>query len=166
MWKKLQGWEDKLLSQAGREILIKEVAQALPTYTMSYFRLPVGLCHDIEAFIRRFFFFFLGQWGDSLKVHWVRWEVLCKPKAQGDMGFKDLSWFNDALLAKQTWRLLHDKSTLFYWIFKVKFFPQCSIMEATCPSSASSAWKSIIKGMDVIKRGAIWRIGDGKSVNI
>ena len=26
VWKKLQGWEGKLLSQAGREILIKAVA--------------------------------------------------------------------------------------------------------------------------------------------
>lgn len=39
-------------------------------------------------------------------------------------------------------------------------------MEATCPSSASYAWESIIRGRDVIKRGAIWRIGDGKSANI
>ena len=39
-------------------------------------------------------------------------------------------------------------------------------MEATCPSSESYAWKSIIKGRDVIKRGAIWRIGDGKSIHI
>ena len=53
----LQGWEGKLLSQAGREILIKAVAQALPTYTMSCFKQPIGLCHDIEALIRRFFFF-------------------------------------------------------------------------------------------------------------
>ena len=105
-------------------------------------------------------------WGDSQKVHWVRWEELCKPKEQGGMGIKDLSRFNDALLTKQTWQLLHDKSTLFYPIFKERFFPHCSIMEATCPSLASYAWKSIIKGRDIIKRGAIWRIGDGKSVNI
>ena len=82
------------------------------------------------------------------------------------MGFKDLSRFNDALLAKQTWRVLHDKSSLFYRIFKARFFPNCSIMEATCPSSTSYAWKSIIKGRDVIKRGASLRIGDGKSVHI
>ena len=92
-WKKLQGWEGKLLSQAGREILIKAVAQALPTYTMSCFKLPVTLFHDIEALIQRFFW---GQRGDSRKVHWVRWEELCKPKEQGGMGFKDLSRFNDA----------------------------------------------------------------------
>ena len=82
------------------------------------------------------------------------------------MGFKDLSSFNDALLAKQTWRLLHDKSSLFYRIFKARFFPNCSIMEATCPSSTSYAWKSIIKGKDMIKCGAIWRIGDGKPAHI
>ena len=55
VWKKLQGWEGKLLSQAGREILIKAVAQALPTYAMSCFKLPIGLCHDIEASVRKFF---------------------------------------------------------------------------------------------------------------
>ena len=51
VWKKLQGWEGKLLSQAEREILIKAVAQALPTYTMSCFKLLATFCHDIEALI-------------------------------------------------------------------------------------------------------------------
>ena len=47
VWKRLAGWEAKLLSQAGREILIKSVAQALPTYTMTCFKLPLSLCHEI-----------------------------------------------------------------------------------------------------------------------
>ena len=55
VWKKLQGWEGKLLSQARREVLIKAVAQALPTYTMSYFKLPIGLCREIEALIKKIF---------------------------------------------------------------------------------------------------------------
>lgn len=71
----------------------------------------MGLCHDIEALIRRFFW---GQCGDTRKIHWVKWQELCKLKSQGGMGFKDLSMYNDAMLAKQTLRLLHDTGSLIY----------------------------------------------------
>ena len=84
IWKKLQGWEAKLLSQAGREVLIKAVAQ-LPTNTMSCFKLPITLCHEIKALICRFFW---GQGGDCRKIHWVKWQDLCKPKTKGGMGLK------------------------------------------------------------------------------
>ena len=58
--------EEKLLSQVGREILIKTVVQAIPTYTMSCFKLPLGLCHDIESLIRKFWW---GQRGERRKIH-------------------------------------------------------------------------------------------------
>ena len=61
VWRKLQGWEEKLLSQAGREILIKAVVQAIPTYTMSCFKLPLGLWNELESLIRKFWW---GQHGD------------------------------------------------------------------------------------------------------
>lgn len=51
---KLQGWKEQLLSQAGREILLKAIIQAIPTYAMSCFKLPVTRCHDIEVLIRKF----------------------------------------------------------------------------------------------------------------
>jgi len=51
--RKLQGWEGKLLSQAGREVLIKAVVQAISTYAMGCFKLPLGLCYDIEAMIKK-----------------------------------------------------------------------------------------------------------------
>ena len=52
--KKLAGWKGKLLSIGGREILIKAVAQAVPTYTMSCFQLPKTLCKDLEKIMRNF----------------------------------------------------------------------------------------------------------------
>ena len=66
VWRKLQGWEEKLLSQAGREVLIKAEVQAIPTYTMSCFKLPIGLCNELESLIRKFWW---GQRGDRQKIH-------------------------------------------------------------------------------------------------
>ncbi|XP_062014561.1 uncharacterized protein LOC133731126 [Rosa rugosa] len=45
----LQGWQGKFLSKAGKLVLIKAVAQAIPTYYMSVFRLPVGVCKKIQS---------------------------------------------------------------------------------------------------------------------
>ena len=50
----MKGWKEKLLSQAGKEIMIKAIIQSIPTYSMSVFRLPTSLCKDIEAMIKKF----------------------------------------------------------------------------------------------------------------
>ena len=52
--KKLQGWNEKFLSKAGREVLIKAVAQSIPTFTMSCFKLSVDFCEEVNAMIAKF----------------------------------------------------------------------------------------------------------------
>ena len=90
------------------------MVQAIPTYTMGCFKLPIALCHEIEVLIRKFWW---GERGNQRKIHWVKWADLCEPKSEGGMGFKELPLFNDSLLAKQTWRLLHNKNSFFYRVF-------------------------------------------------
>jgi hypothetical protein len=40
VWRRLGDWKLKLLSQVGKEVLLKVVIQAIPTYNMSIFLLP------------------------------------------------------------------------------------------------------------------------------
>ena len=54
VWKRVQGWMEQSLSVGGKEVLIKAVAQAIPTYSMSCFRLPRGLCEHIKRVLRQF----------------------------------------------------------------------------------------------------------------
>jgi hypothetical protein len=96
--KRLQDWKVKFLSQAGKEILLKAVIQAIHTYCMGVFLLPNVLCSEINSLMTNYF------WGHKDKdkcIHWMSWSKLSLSKAQGGMGFCDLSCFNNALLAKQ-----------------------------------------------------------------
>ena len=74
--RKIAGWKGKLLSNAGREILIKAFAQATPTYIMSIFKLPNSLCKDLNSMMGNFWW---GQKGNERRLAWVSWEKLCKP---------------------------------------------------------------------------------------
>ncbi|XP_048493277.1 uncharacterized protein LOC125493797 [Beta vulgaris subsp. vulgaris] len=80
IWKKLQGWKEKLLSRAGKEILLKSVIQALPTYLMGVYKLPSSIIQKIHSAMARFW------WGSSdtrWKIHWLNWDSMCTLKCLG-----------------------------------------------------------------------------------
>lgn len=95
--KKLKRWKEKLFSFAGREILIKAVAQSSPSYIMSTFQLHCSLISDIHSMIARFWW---GSKEGERKVHWIAWDKLCNAKADGGMGLQSLESFNTVLLPK------------------------------------------------------------------
>lgn len=51
VWKRIQGWKEKLLSKAGKETLIKAVAQAIPSYAMACFDITKSLADEISTLI-------------------------------------------------------------------------------------------------------------------
>lgn len=122
------GWGENTLSCAGREVLLKVNAQAVPTYPMSCFKLPPKVCKKITSYISNFW------WGSSLdshKIHWQNWSKLSQPKGEGGMGFRELPLFNKAMLGKQGWRLTTRPDTLCSRVIKGKYYPNGDFMCAT-----------------------------------
>jgi len=112
---RINGWLGKNLSWVGREVLVKAVAQAIPTYAMNVFKLPSEFNHRIQASIINYWW---GHDDCKIKIHWVSKSKLLRSKLVGSLGFRDLEAFNLALLAHQVWRLLNAEHSLAYKLSK------------------------------------------------
>ena len=152
-----------MLLMGGKEILIKAVTQAIPTYTMSCFLLPKGLCEDLEGMERNFWW---GQRDQETKMSWVSWRKMCMSKTHGGMGFRNLHAFNLAMLAKQAWRILVNPTSLVARIYKARYFPYSDILGSKLGGSPSYAWRSIHSSLEVVRKGTRWRVGNGRMIHI
>ena len=68
------GWKEKSISEAVREVLIKIVAQAIPTYSMSIFKIPKAVCDGMNSVLAKYWW---GQTWNERKIHWTNWGKLC-----------------------------------------------------------------------------------------
>ncbi|KAK4402922.1 hypothetical protein Sango_1032900 [Sesamum angolense] len=96
IWKRIQGWHEKTLSQAGKTVLIQSVVQAILSYVMSCFKLPRTLLQEFQTLAANFFW----HNGDRRRIHWLAWDKMCRSKLESGLGFRNLKAFNLALLAK------------------------------------------------------------------
>lgn len=165
IWKRVIQWGESLLSMGGKEVMIKAVLHAIPVYVMGIFKLSESVCEDLNKLIRNFW------WGTDggkrkRKTHWKSWSVLTKPKNCGGMGFRDVKLFNQALLARQAWRLLQFPDSLCARVLKAKYYPNGSLVDTAFGGNTSPSWKGVIYGLELLKQGIVWRIGNGRSVRM
>lgn len=132
--KKLDGWKNRFFSEGGMEVLIKAVIQAIPTYGMTCFRIPSLINNTIESICAKFWWEATGK---DKKIHWKAWSSLKAPKSEGGLGFRDLTNFNKALLAKQVWRIIEFRNSLVARVLKARYFKYMDIMEAPLSSNPS-----------------------------
>ncbi|XP_019150944.1 PREDICTED: uncharacterized protein LOC109147743 [Ipomoea nil] len=124
--------------------------------------LSQAVCTSIERTMNRYW------WGSGTerKIHWKAWDKLCIPKKYGGLGFKDLRAFNLAMLGKQAWRFLTNPGTLVARIYKARYYPNTSFVDATIGNCPSFCWRSIMAAHGMVCSGVRRRVGNGQKTLI
>ena len=160
---RINSWTAKFLTKGGKEIFIKSVAQALPTYVMSCFLLPQDILNKLKSSIANFWW---STKENNKGLHWMAWDKICKPAEKGGLGFRDLKNFNLALLAKQLWRLLHYPNSLLARVLKGRYFRHTNPLEISSSNNPSYGWKSMLAARDLLNKGLRHTIGSGYNTRV
>jgi hypothetical protein len=163
IWKKINAWTGRALSKASKEVMVKSVLQSIPTYIMSIYVLPNSIIDDIEKMINAFWW---GGGGNSRGIKWMSWERVACPKEFGGMGFRNFKAFNLAMVAKQGWSFLFNPDSLVARIYKAKYFPRTSLLNAKIGYNPSFAWRSIWNSRQVLLHGCRWAVGSGTQIRV
>ena len=164
VYTKIRSWEGNYISRSGKEILVKQVAQTLPSYAMNVFLLPLEITRHIEKSLTKFW------WNSSQtnksRLNWMSWERMAKHKNAGGMGFRHFRDFNIAMLGKQLWRLASNPNSLVSRMYKAKYYDSSDIFHAELGHNPSFIWRSLLEAKSLFTDGARWRVGDGSRIQI
>lgn len=80
---RVQNWNNRMLSWAGREILVKSCLQAIPLYLMGCFKFPKSLCNILSVMALKFWW--SGDTSHKV-IHWIKKEIMQRDKLQGGWG--------------------------------------------------------------------------------
>jgi ribonuclease HI len=163
IWKHINSWRGRALSKAGKEVMIKSVLQAIPSYVMSVYLIPETVIKEIERMLNSFWW---GGGSNNGGIKWLAWNRMTFPKAYGGLGFRNLHLFNMAMVAKQGWKFISKPNSLVARVYKARYFPNSSFFASNLGHNPSYAWSSIWKSRHVTLNGCRWRIGDGTKINI
>ncbi|RVW80860.1 putative ribonuclease H protein [Vitis vinifera] len=111
--RRLDGWQKAYLSFGGRITLIQSCLTHMPCYFLSLFKIPASVAAKIERMQRDFLWSGVGE---GKRDHLVNWDVVCKPKSRGGLGFGKISIRNVALLGKWLWRYPREGSALWHQV--------------------------------------------------
>lgn len=86
VWKRLHGWRAKTISRAGKAVMIRNVAQSIPSYCMSCFLLSKYLCQEIERMMNKYWWSLSTS--ERREVIWLVWDTMSMFKSRSGMDFR------------------------------------------------------------------------------
>ena len=55
---------------------------------------------------------------------------------------------------------------MFDRVYKSRYFPTCTFMEAGLGNNPSYVWQSLLAARELIREGSIWQVGDGRTIEV
>lgn len=86
------------LSQEGKLEMVNTVLTSISTYYVCTLKLPCAVIKQINAYRRHCLY--RGSKVNNTKAPKAAWNMVCKPKSEGDLGVLNLRVQNEALLLK------------------------------------------------------------------
>lgn len=102
----------------------------------------------------------------KMGIAWIAWTELTKPKNQGGLGIREIQSFNEALLAKQSWRILSQPNGILARMLLSKYCRNKDFLDIDPKPNSSYGWIGILVGRDLLKQNLGKVIGNGKSTSI
>ncbi|GMY20060.1 reverse transcriptase [Fagus crenata] len=158
---KLAGWKSKLLSPAGKLVLIQSAVTPIPEYVMQCMSVPLKVCNSIDKLCRDFL------WGSTLekrKMHLVSWKKVTVHKSLGELGIFSMRDRNKALLAKLCWRISTDHTSPWAQMLTHKYLCPSRLTPSGKKLPCSRVWAACKLGGIIFTQGIKWHIQNGNHV--
>ncbi|KAL9689317.1 hypothetical protein QQ045_009701 [Rhodiola kirilowii] len=166
---RLNCWSNRLLSRAGRRLLIISVLQAIVFYWARICILPKKVLKAINSICANFLWS-----GKSTRkgCHLIDWNSVCSEKKEGGLGIKNLDIMNDAMVMNQLWELNKNNMNVWsewikaYWTKGTHWWQNDSLIQSSWVLRRLAYCKKLsVKCTEVIDGRLVW-IGEGEGFTV
>lgn len=123
MQSRLQGWQGKIINQAGRSTQIQTLLNTMDNFHINYFLMPKSTVQALNKIQRKYW------WNKTTyKGTYKSWNSFCFPKRFRGLGFKNPHMFNLVILKILARRLVTEPDAPWIQVLTSRYFTyRCSL---------------------------------------
>jgi hypothetical protein len=150
--KRIAGWRGRLLSYAGRLVLLKACLASIQIYLMSIIKFPKWAIKMINSQMSHFLW---NNNEESHKYHLANWQLVAQKKEAGGFGIPDLRNLNLAILSSWIFRYGLQSESIWTKIIDYKYKTDNPNILCCNDISVSPFWKGVMWALQAARMGII-----------
>ncbi|XP_047949120.1 uncharacterized protein LOC125194951 [Salvia hispanica] len=156
--KRINGWAHRHLSFGCRLTLIKSTLEAIPIHLFQAIEPTKEALKQLDQMLARFFW---GSTNETRRTHWISWEQICLPTAEGGLGIRKFREVLRAFSIKLWWRY-RENNSLWATYLNSKYCRRTSPLTSSVSGRCSAIWRRLSRSWSHAHPHIQWIIGEGK----